>query len=214
MLVPSAVSSSSPFCFSSAMPRARSARSGASSSPCGISSSALSEESVSGARSPSRASIQSSGAGSSMPARAARSAYSRQRFSRASKSVMMRSSSSSEVASRGIAKLSPIPSAGAPSRSGYSRNIQVSTKPSAEIAAAARKTGRSASMTAVMYSSCRLGGRPLTAEGITLARNSIPGPASCACRPLAKIAPNSATPSAPPSERNSMVPEVATPRCS
>src|SRR5258706_15892633 len=66
---------------------------------------------------------------------------------------MMRSSSSSEVASRGIAKLSPIPSAGAPSRSGYSRSIQVSAKPTAEIAAAIRNTGCSASITAVMYSS-------------------------------------------------------------
>ena len=55
-----------------------------------------------------------------------------------------------QQASRGIAKLSPMPSGGAPSRNGLSCSSQASAKPSAETTAAARNTGRSAAMTAVM----------------------------------------------------------------
>ena len=65
--------------------------------------------------------------------------------------MTMRSSSSSDVASRGIAKLSASPSAGAVSRN-YLVRKRVSTEPSPPMQAATTNTGRSAAITASMYS--------------------------------------------------------------
>ena len=53
----------------------------------------------------------------------------------------MRSSSGSDSASRGIAKLSVIPSAAALRRSGTSRRSQVSANATSETPAATAKTG-------------------------------------------------------------------------
>ena len=67
-----------------------------------------------------------------------------QRCSRRVTRAMIDSSSSSEVASRGIAKLSPMSSERAGPRSGTSCSSQLRAKPSRAMTAAARKTGLSA----------------------------------------------------------------------
>ena len=59
-------------------------------------------------------------------------------------SVLSRvSSSSSEVASRGAAKLSPMPWSATVWRSGFSSSSHVTRKPATATAAAIRNTGRS-----------------------------------------------------------------------
>ena len=111
------------------------------SRPAGTSSEAASAPGAIGSRSASRASTQLSCGAMSMPESAISSSYICRRPSRRTSVPTSRSSSRSELSSRGEANDSATPSAAAVWRSGTSCSSQVSRNARIEIPAAARNTG-------------------------------------------------------------------------
>src|SRR5439155_25064024 len=96
-----------------------------------------------------------------------------------------------------------------------SRRSQVSRNPTSAIPAAARKTGRSDAVNAATYGSWIAAGNRSIAAGLALDGMGAPGgrrSARLVCSRFAKIAPKIESPTDPPIERNSVDPEVATPR--